>query len=57
MGRQGSLARNTPPRAYAGLDEAKARMAQEHPRLDAETLDLIVRHGMKVGDGGFVSEI
>lgn len=42
------------PRAYAGLDEAKARMAQEHPRLDAETLDLIVRHGMKVGDGGFV---
>ena len=42
------------PRLYAGHAEAKARMAQEHPALDDDTLVLIVEHGLKPADGGYV---
>lgn len=42
------------PRVYESHAEAIARMAQEHPTIDADTLTLIVRHGMRPCEGGFV---
>lgn len=41
------------PRIYASHTEAEERMAREHPTIDADTLRLIVRHGMKPAGGGY----
>jgi pimeloyl-ACP methyl ester carboxylesterase len=41
-------------RVYASHEQAIERMALEHPTIDAQTLGLIVRHGMKPAEGGLV---
>ncbi len=42
------------PRVYVSPQEATARLSAEHPRLDISTLDLIIRHGMRPVEGGYV---
>ena len=44
-----------PPRRYASLDEATARLAAEHPRLDPEFAAHLARHGVRDNGDGTVS--
>jgi len=34
------------PRFYASVEDARARMAEQNPRIDAETVDHLTRHGL-----------
>ncbi len=44
-----------PPRRYASLAEATARLAEQHPRLDAGFAAHLARHGVRTaGDGSVV---
>ncbi|EIZ77836.1 Alpha/beta hydrolase [Novosphingobium sp. Rr 2-17] len=36
------------PRFYANIEDAIARMAEQHPRIDADTIDHLTRHGVIV---------
>jgi len=44
-----------PPRRYASLSEATARLAAEHPRLDPEFAAHLTRCGVRAHDDGSVS--
>ena len=44
-----------PPRRYASLEEATARLAAEHPRLDAAFAAHLTAHGVRGNDDGTVS--
>ena len=44
-----------PPRRYASLAEATARVAAEHPRLDADFAAHLARHGVRENADGSVS--
>jgi pimeloyl-ACP methyl ester carboxylesterase len=44
-----------PPRRYASLQEATARLAAEHPRLDPEFAAHLARHGVRDNADGSVS--
>src|SRR5206468_11291038 len=44
-----------PPRRYAALEEASARVAGQHPRLDPEFAAHLARHGVRQNADGTVS--
>ena len=44
-----------PPRRYASLEEATARLAAEHPRLDADFAAHLTAHGVRANGDGTVS--
>jgi pimeloyl-ACP methyl ester carboxylesterase len=44
-----------PPRRYASLEEATARLAAEHPRLDADYAAHLTAHGVRANGDGTVS--
>ena len=54
IGRQREIAAR-PPRRYASLDEACARVAGEHPRLDPAYAAHLARHGVRENADGTVS--
>jgi pimeloyl-ACP methyl ester carboxylesterase len=54
IARQREIA-DRPPRRYASLDEATARLSGEHPRLDPELAAHLTRCGVRTHDDGGVS--
>ena len=54
IGRQREIAAK-PARRYGSLDEATARLASQHPRLDPELAAHLTRHGVRAHPDGAVS--